>query len=44
MCNINVDRIIDLMNEVEKALFRLKELGNINKKELFSDFKNLDAS
>ncbi len=31
------------MNEVEKALYKLRKLRNIEENEFFSDFKNIDA-
>jgi len=34
-------RIIELMNEVEKALYKLRKLRNIEENEFFSDFKIL---
>jgi len=32
------------MNEVEKALYKLRKLRNIEENEFFSDFKNIDAA
>lgn len=44
MHSINRERIIELMNEVEKALYKLRKLRNIEENEFFSDFKNIDAA
>lgn len=44
MHNVNTDRIIELMNETEKALYRLKELRNTKENLFLSDFRNIDAT
>ena len=44
MHSINTDRIIKLMNEAEKALYKLKKLRDLKEDSFFSDFRNIDAT